>query len=67
MAVGKKSLLFLGTIAVFPSVHINLSEKIRETLFSSLLLSQLEAPVASLEGYWLLEACRNQEIWGPHS
>lgn len=30
MAAGKKSLLFHGIMAVFPSVHINLSEKYKE-------------------------------------
>lgn len=58
MAAGKKPLLVHGTIAVFPSVHIDLSEKFKEILF--LLPTGVEAPVASLERYRLLEACRNQ-------
>ena len=49
----------IGTIASFPSVHINFSENLSYVLFSSLLLAGLETPMPSLEKYWLLEACRN--------
>ena len=50
----------IGTIASFPSVHINFSENLSYLLFSSLLLAGLETPMHSLEntGFWRLVETR---------